>query len=205
VLFQYAITQVLPLYFTFTDYNADVLELVTFPNLFLTWVSTLNLNATSSSTSSENENENTLLNLSEGATGDLDITPELKVSFIEAMKVSQINLTFVSGSWLPADPWICLIPTSSQMNTLILASETIYSPSALRSFTTAMVGILKAVRLGKAMIAAKRVYFGVGGSVDAFKVECAEQGAVAAEIENHGVDVGQGEGIRRCLLEVQMM
>lgn len=68
-----------------------------------------------------------------------------------------------------------------------------------------MVGILKAVRLGKGMVAAKRVYFGVGGSVDAFKVECAQQGAVAAEIDNHGVDLGEGQGVRRCLMEVQML
>jgi protein-histidine N-methyltransferase len=129
----------------------------------------------------------------------------MRTSFLEFMKTNQLNLTFISGSWSPPAPWLSLVPTSPQMNTLILASETIYSPSALRSFTTAMVGILKEVRLGKAMIAAKRVYFGVGGSADAFKVECAEQGAIAAEIENHGVDVGQEEGVRRCLLEVQMM
>ena len=91
------------------------------------------------------------------------------------------------------------------MNTLVLASETIYSPTALASFTTALVGILKRVRLAKGMIAAKRVYFGVGGSVDAFKVECSEQGAVAAEIDNHGVDLGEGQGVRRCLVEVQML
>ena len=90
------------------------------------------------------------------------------------------------------------------MNTLVLASETIYSPSALESFASATVGILKEVRLGKAMIAAKRMYFGVGGSVDAFKVTCAQLGAVVADIENHGLDLG-AEGVRRCLLEVQML
>ena len=59
--------------------------------------------------------------------------------------------------------------------------------------------------MGKAMIAAKRVYFGVGGSVDAFKVECRERKAVAYEIENHGVDLGEASGVRRCLMEVQML
>jgi protein-histidine N-methyltransferase len=90
------------------------------------------------------------------------------------------------------------------MNTFVLASETIYSPAALTNFAAAMVGILKEVRLGKAVVAAKRVYFGVGGSVDAFKIECAQLGAVAYEVENHGVDLGEG-GVRRCLLEVQML
>lgn len=91
------------------------------------------------------------------------------------------------------------------MNTLVLASETIYSPTALSSFTSALIGLLSRVRLGKAMAAAKRVYFGVGGSVDAFKIECRDKGAVAYEIENHGVDLGEGGGVRRCLMEVQML
>jgi protein-histidine N-methyltransferase len=90
------------------------------------------------------------------------------------------------------------------MNILVLASETIYSPTALSTFTEALIGVLKEVRMGKAMIAAKRVYFGVGGSVDAFKIECREKGAVAYEIDNHGVDLGEKEGVRRCLVEVQM-
>jgi len=90
------------------------------------------------------------------------------------------------------------------MNTLVLASETIYSNTALASFTEALIGILKQVRMGKGMIAAKRVYFGVGGSVDAFKIECRERKAVAYEIENHNVDLGESGGVRRSLVEVQM-
>jgi protein-histidine N-methyltransferase len=61
--------------------------------------------------------------------------------------------------------------------------------------------------MGKGMLAAKRMYFGVGGSVDAFKVECRERKAVAYEIENHNVDLGGsgGGGVRRSLVEVQML
>lgn len=90
------------------------------------------------------------------------------------------------------------------MNTLVLASETIYSPAALDGFADALVALLGRVRLGKALVAAKRVYFGVGGGVDAFKEVCAARGAVVAEVENSGVEMGSG-GVRRCLLEVQMM
>jgi protein-histidine N-methyltransferase len=67
------------------------------------------------------------------------------------------------------------------------------------------MGILKRVRVGKGIVAAKRVYFGVGGGSDQFKRECAELGAVVSDVENHGVDVGTGTGVRRCLLEVQML
>jgi len=201
VLFQYAIRESLPLYFTFTDYNASVLELVTLPNLILTYVSTLSATAMPFSDSSRNP----LANIAPGSHGDLELTPEILDAFSSCMANCALNLTFISGSWAPAQPFLDLIPTSSQMNTLILASETIYSYDALQSFTDTLVGMLRGVRIGKAIVAAKRVYFGVGGSVDAFKVACAEQNAVVADVENHGVDLGHGDGVRRCLLEVQML
>jgi protein-histidine N-methyltransferase len=136
--------------------------------------------------------------------GDLEITPELTDAFAAALKAQGITLNLVSGSWSPSPPFLSHIPTAPEMNILVLASETIYSPTALSSFTEALIGILKQVRMGKAMIAAKKVYFGVGGSVDAFKIECRERKAVAYEIENHNVDLGEGGGVRRSLVEVQM-
>lgn len=196
MLFRNALEAASPLHFTFTDYNSDVLELVTFPNIFLTYASTL---GTASGLS------DSTINLSDGTTGDLDITDDVKASFLQALKTNHISLTFISGSWSPVEPWLTLVPISPETNALILASETIYSPSALESFTTAMVEIMRKVHLGKALIAAKRVYFGVGGSVSAFKIEAARQSAVVAEIENHGVDIGDGEGVRRCLLEAQLL
>jgi protein-histidine N-methyltransferase len=195
VLFHYALQEALPLYFTFTDYNATVLELVTLPNLLLVYKSLQ---------PSFPNSPNPLADLNLDSHGDLDITPDLIKSFIDALHVTDLQLTFISGSWTPTSPFLSLIPTSRDMNTFVLASETIYSPAALANFTAALVGILREVRLGKAVVAAKRIYFGVGGSVDAFKIECAQRGAVAAEVENHGVDLGEG-GVRRCLLEVQML
>lgn len=183
------------MYFTFTDYNAAVLELITLPNLLLVYKSLQ---------PSLPDQPNPLSSLNIDSHGNLDITPDLTKSFINALHVIDLQLTFISGSWVPSSPFLSLIPTSRDMNTFVLASETIYSPAALSNFTAALVGILKEVRLGKAVVAAKRVYFGVGGSVDAFKIECAQLGAVAAEVENHGVDLGEG-GVRRCLLEVQML
>ncbi|KAF2402003.1 hypothetical protein EJ06DRAFT_508273 [Trichodelitschia bisporula] len=197
VLFHYALTESLPIYFTLTDYNASVLRLVTLPNLLLTWASTLP--ATASPFSADDPNP-----LLSEEQGDLNVTPELKAAFVSALTGQGLTLSFVAGSWSPAKPFLSLIPTSPEMNILVLASETIYSPEALSSFAEALIGILKQVRMAKAMIAAKRVYFGVGGSVDAFKVECRERKAVGYEIENHNVDLGESGGVRRCLLEVQM-
>ena len=53
------------------------------------------------------------------------------------------------------------------------------------------------------MVGAKNYYFGVGGSVDGLKIACAAKGAVAYEIENHGVP-GLEAGVGRSLVEVQM-
>jgi protein-histidine N-methyltransferase len=200
VLFHYALTESLPLYFTCTDYNSSVLQLVTLPNLLLTYASTVPEHALPFS----QEQPNPLYNLSSSSKGELDITPALLSSFTTALANADIHLALVSGSWSPMQPFLSLIPTDLSMNTLALASETIYSPSAMESFAQALVGVLGTVRLGKAIVAAKRVYFGVGGGTDQFKRICAELGAVVADVENYEADLGAG-GVRRCLLEVQMM
>jgi protein-histidine N-methyltransferase len=89
------------------------------------------------------------------------------------------------------------------MGTLILAAETIYSPASTRAFVAILITLLKRVKMAKAMIGAKKFYFGVGGSVDGLKAACREEGAVAYEIENHGV-VGMEAGVGRSLVECQM-
>jgi protein-histidine N-methyltransferase len=199
VLFHYAMTESLTIYFTLTDYNASVLRLVTLPNLLLTWASAL--------PPTEAPFSHDLPNPLSGPddNGDLDITIELRNAFTSALTRQGITLNLISGSWSPSSPFLSLIPTAPEMNILVLASETIYSPAALSSFTEALIGILRRVRMGKGMIAAKKMYFGVGGSVDAFKIECRERNAVAYEIENHNVELGEKGGVRRSLVEVQML
>ncbi|KAF2112105.1 hypothetical protein BDV96DRAFT_614424 [Lophiotrema nucula] len=198
LLFQYAIKNGLPMSFTLTDYNVDVLRLATLPNLFLTWISTLG--ATESPFSIDNKNPLA----QEGVrmdTGDIEVTPELLSNFKTSLSSIGINLTLISGSWLPTPALLSLIPSVPEQNTFILASETIYSPSSLAAFTEAMVELMKRVKSGKAIVAAKRVYFGVGGSVDGFREECAKKGCVAYEMEFEGLE---SQGVRRCLVEVQM-
>lgn len=200
LLFQYALQNQIELYFTLTDYNADVLRLVTLPNLLLTWVSTLS--ATEAPFTEEDPNP---LAQADGivrfAHGDLEITPALVSRFKQVLQEQGITLTFLSGSWLPTTTLLSLVPSAPELNTFILASETIYSPSSLSAFTEAMAELLKRVKSGKAIVAAKRVYFGVGGSVDGFREECSRRGCVAYEMEFEGLEVG---GVRRCLVEVQM-
>lgn len=214
LLFSYALRNELQMNFTLTDYNADVLRLVTLPNLVLAWASTV----------SEAENEEVFgkgegdgegeggnavrecIRAAErgdeqGTHADFYLSEPVLQAFRSALRRTGISLTFVSGSWLPVPTLLELIPSAPDMNTLLLASETIYSPASLVAFVDAMVGLLGRVKVGKALVAAKRVYFGVGGSVDEFRGECAGRGCVAGEVELEGL--GE-DGVRRCICEVQM-
>ncbi|KAF2259549.1 hypothetical protein CC78DRAFT_571787 [Lojkania enalia] len=196
LLFQYVLRNGLGMNFTLTDYNEAVLRLVTVPNMLLAWVSTLD--ATAHPFSSEAPNPTAGGDEQEG---ELEVTPQLVSAFKDTLRSAGIQITLVSGSWVPAERFVGLVPSAPELNTFILASETIYSPSSLAAFTEAMAALLKRVRTGKAVVAAKRVYFGVGGSVDEFRKECSRRGCVAYEVEFEGLESG---GVRRCLVEVQM-
>jgi protein-histidine N-methyltransferase len=196
VLFQYAVREKLGMCFTLADYNEDVVRLVTLPNLVLAWAGALDAEA---STTLFPEG-NPLLDAGEEH-GDLYLTPEILQAFRAQLKATGIEISLLSGSWTPTTTFLELVPSSPDLNTFILGSETIYSPASLSAFAETIVALMKRVKTGKAVVAAKRVYFGVGGSVDAFRQECSERGAVAYEMEFEGLDSG---GVRRCLLEVQM-
>lgn len=188
-LFQHCITESIPMTFTLSDYNASVLHLVTLPNLLLTYAF-----SPSSQTSS-----NTPLDPSGG---DLEITSALLTSFTTFLSSTSIVLNFLSGPWSPGLTAL-LPPSAPDMGTLVLAAETIYSPASTTAFVEMLVQILQRVKMAKAVVAAKRIYFGVGGSVDLMKEMCAERGAVAYEVENSGVE-GMDKGVGRALVEVQM-
>ncbi len=190
VLFHHAVLSGLPITFVLADYNDTVLRLATLPNILLTWALT---------TAPDGSPQNSMLISSKG---DLDITLELVQRFVSDMTAKNINFVFLSGPWTPQ--LAELIPSSSpDLGTVILAAETIYSPASTTAFVDLVVGLLQRVKMSKAMIGAKRMYFGVGGSVDGLKEVCRERGAVAYEIENHGVP-GMDNGVGRALVEVQM-
>ena len=96
-----------------------------------------------------------------------------------------------------------------QSLTLILASETIYSPASLRSFTQTVVSLLSAKSLDSsnralALIAAKRVYFGVGGGVDEFMAVVEEMGGHGNCVWDSSQEENEGYGVGRCILEVAL-
>lgn len=191
MLFQHALLSGIPLTFTLADYNDTVLRLVTLPNLLLTWAA--NTPGADFPTP----------NLDVDSKGDFELSPAVLEHFTADLKTKGIELRFLSGPWSPA--LANLIPASApEMGTVILAAETIYSPASTEAFVDLTCELLKRVKMSKAMIGAKRMYFGVGGSVDGLKAACREKGAVAYEIENHGVPGVEGGGVGRALVEVQM-
>lgn len=140
--------------FLLSDFNYEVLRLVTLPNLIINWASTI-----------DPEKLYQLSNI-EGQplqNDELLLTPLLLESFLDSMKAVNISLTFISGSW--GRTFSELIKPYSV--DYIISSETIYSVETLPVVAET---VLDVVRSGEAtaLIAAKNIYFGVGGSVIEF-------------------------------------
>lgn len=77
---------------------------------------------------------------------------------------------------------------------LVLGSETIYSPATTGLFTDVLLGALK--KGGRGLVAAKRIYFGVGGSVADFVSGLGRAGPDwGCKIVREESDVGVGRSI----------
>lgn len=185
-----------PCSFIIADYNPTVLQLVTLPNFILSW-------ALSRSDS--------IPELRETLTGDeeqeLELTPEVLDAFWTFLVQSNISLSFLSGAWSPE--FVDLVYSTSPDNavaptTLMLGAETIYSPFALKAFTETVFTVLERERglagVGAvAYVGAKRLYFGVGGSLDDFVVDAQARGALVAQLREE--TQGVRRGVVRCSLE----
>lgn len=175
------------------DYNADVLALATLPNLLLSYAST-----------SPNY-------LPWAEHGDLEISPEAISMFKDRLTNSNISISGISGAWGPVFTELVkhsytANDTDQQSVNILLASETIYSPISIYSFTRTLLTLIADLRTVEpgcrtiALVAAKRVYFGVGGGINEFVAVVEEMGGYAREIWD---SEEQGErGVGRCILEV---
>lgn len=184
-------------HFTFADYNDAVLRLVTLPNLLLTWHNSRPRTAVEPTVSQEVRRPE--------QDEELDITPEVVDEFKNDLARRGISIDFISGGWSPE--FVDLVfshPSSGECKTLVLASETIYSPATLSAFSETLLALLRRsstpTATTRALVAAKKVYFGVGGGVDEFlavlKSVCGDELQVQEKL-----DV-QSEGVGRVVLEV---
>jgi protein-histidine N-methyltransferase len=146
--------------------------------------------------------------------GDLDIEELGGETFVadtvRDLRSRNISFDFISGGW--GDSFLDLVPqpprqsdadadadVPSDENLLILASETIYSPASIEVFAHTLVNLLRRYPRGmaKAWVAAKKVYFGVGGGVDDFLREIGRHGAKSTTLLQT-----KDTGVGRVVLEI---
>ncbi|KAF8837872.1 hypothetical protein BDN67DRAFT_1071131 [Paxillus ammoniavirescens] len=146
------------------DYNASVLQLVTMPNVVLAWYN--------SPAADEYRNSDS----HESVDSELNMTPQLFSAFKTSLGNYGVYLRFFAGSWDTFD----LSSTGGRYN-LVLTSETIYHPKSLSSLIRVMRDACVAPDQGVdedshqylCLVAAKTVYFGVGGGISEF-IRCVE-------------------------------
>ncbi|TLD29315.1 hypothetical protein PspLS_03794 [Pyricularia sp. CBS 133598] len=194
-----AVPERFPLSLTMADYNPSVLYLVTLPNFVLTWALS-------------QQAHNTLVQdalSSEGEEGELELSEEVKTAFQSFLETSKIRLSFVSGGWSPELVELLysdkLVPSEaaehSNPSTLVIGAETIYSPFALSAFAETLLEVLRREQAsGKAtsIVAAKRLYFGVGGSLDDFVDRMTASGTTVSWVAE------ETEGVRRGVVQCSL-
>ncbi|KAI1864289.1 hypothetical protein JX265_008660 [Neoarthrinium moseri] len=184
-----------PLTIILADYNSTVLQLVTLPNFILSWAlqQRTELPLVDAALSSED--------------GELDLTPEVIQAFQEFLSQRKVNIEFISGAWcqefvelvenaLPANA------NGSRQRVIVLGAETIYSPFALQSFTDTVFSLLSHQKAqgnsAEVLAAAKKLYFGVGGSLDDFVTKARELGATVETLRE------ETEGVRRGVVQCHL-
>ncbi|OAA79936.1 hypothetical protein LEL_03422 [Akanthomyces lecanii RCEF 1005] len=185
--------------FIVADYNPTVLQLVTLPNFILAWA----LSAREYTPALHNA-----FSLED----ELELLPGVIAAFQSYLIASRISLTFLSGAW--SSDFVELVYTgipgdvtdpSASAATLLLGAETIYSPFALQAFTEVAFSILQ--REGAkhdtspavALVAAKKLYFGVGGSLDDFVDQARGRGGDITTLREEADGVRRG--VVRCILQ----
>jgi protein-histidine N-methyltransferase len=182
-----------PRSFVVADYNPTVLQLATLPNFILAWAL------------QQKETEPTLQQAF-SMEGELEFTDGVLEAFQAYLVEMKISLTFVSGGWSPQFVDLVygvqdVISPTDDRDTLVLGAETIYSPFALNAFSETVFDVLR--RAGqqwpacsaKTLVAAKRHYFGVGGSIDDFIERAKRLGAAVTQLRE------EAGGVRRAVVE----
>ncbi len=146
--------------------------------------------------------------------GELDLSPEVLGAFVDFLSSRRISLRFLSGAWSPE--FVDLVAAADgdgdgdaggagrERVTVVVGAETIYSPFALGAFAQTLLALLRGEKArgggsgAEALVGAKKLYFGVGGSLDDFVARAGELGAVTEEVweETEGVR----RGVVRCSL-----
>lgn len=180
------------------DYNAQVLQLVTLPNVLLAWWSSaaaaaFRAGAGAQQTALERhelarrgqDHFDTAPHDVDGH-GELAITPELVSAFRTSLAAHGVQVNFIAGAWTN-------FPPPARGMDLILTSETVYALPSL----SPLVRLLHTYAAADAavLVAAKVIYFGVGGGVEAFKQTLAQLAPSAQVASIHTVTRGVGRTV----------
>jgi hypothetical protein len=163
------------------DYNPTVLQLVTLPNLILSWAMVSRIGSWDTD-------------------GVLELDADVIQQFLSSLTSHGIKLSFFSGAWSPE--FVNLVVTAmgcGPARLTIIGAETIYSPAALRSFADTLTSLLKEMPEGEktSLVAAKKVYFGVGGTMEDFCAAVREKSLEAKQVRE------ESDGVRRAVVEVK--
>ncbi|KAG5640438.1 hypothetical protein DXG03_008671 [Asterophora parasitica] len=189
------------------DYNASVLELVSVPNLILTWymspaAASFHAAHPHASPDSEFAAQNSSPDQAEAeeypvpdplTPSALPLTPALQAAFLASLEAHHIVLRVFSGSWRTFDFGVAAAPQSGKKEyDVVLTSETIYRSESLR----ALLGVLrKAPADGDGehlcLVASKVLYFGVGGGVEEFVTRVKGEGGNVERVWEIRVGVGR--------------
>ena len=170
---------------TLSDYNDEVLRYSTWANVLL---------------ASERELDRRRRLPLDDETDSLEVNEDLVRDCRKLWQDKGVSFNFISGPWgKDFEDATMNVLASRQPNLLILASETIYDLNSLPVFTDTLIDLLRRHGMqSRAWVAAKKLYFGVGGGVDAFVQEVETRGGAVAEI------MSIKEGVSRVVLEVTL-
>ena len=124
------------------------------------------------------------------APGVLPITPELKSAFLSSLVALNITVRFFSGSWTTFN---LAATIGSDCYNVVLTSETIYQMDSLES----LVDLMQAACIGKTkeLISSPTTFEKL--AVDTFGASCPYQCLVAAKVLYFGVGGGVMEFLER--------
>lgn len=119
--------------------------------------------------------------------GELELDTSLIDAFRTSLNEYAVSLRFYAGGW---DAW-----SAPQTYDLILSSETVYEPASL----SALGRVLHASGSPntRRLVAAKCVYFGVGGGLREFELEVMRQGGSVETVWE------TAHGVARAVVEVR--
>lgn len=150
------------IHFILADYNSSVLRLASLPNLIITWAK-LTLTQDQWSNLQRCNDENIPI-----VNDELLLTEQLIDSFYQDMKQRNIQLSLISGSWGRKFNTLLYSLMSNVNNdqVLVITSETIYQPENLPLISETLIDINNHFNNNShTLVAAKDIYFGVGGSI----------------------------------------